>query len=93
MAAAPLAIATSAFADASNAYLGAGKAGIGAGAVAKYGEVTYAIGRPGALVDASGAAAPKGIAFGSTKAVAAARGPPGEEKTPAQLAAMKRLMQ
>jgi len=93
VAAAPLAIATSAFADADNKYLGVGKAGVGGGNIAKYGEATEkAIGRPGALTDASGAAAPKGIALGSTAGVAASVGPPGSEKTVAQINAMKRLM-
>jgi len=93
VAAAPLAIATSAFADADNKYLGVGKAGVGAGAIDKYGAATTtAIGRPGAFVDAAGSAAPKGIALGSTAGVAASEGPPGSEKNAAQIAAMKRLM-
>ena len=69
-----------------------GKAGLGEGNVDKYGEVKQAIGRPGALIDEAGAAAPKGIALGNTKAVAASVGPPGSEKTAAQIKALERLM-
>lgn len=78
--------------DGDNKYLGTAKFG-GVGLEAKFnGAVTTAVGRPGAQVDAQGAIAPKGIAAGDTKTVASMRGPPGEEKTAAQKAALARML-
>ena len=99
LATAPLGFAAAAFADGDNKYLGMGTGGSGKGNVDTYGAAEKAIGRPGAAVDASGSMAVVGIgapskeiALGDTKTVANYPGPPGSEKTPAQVAAMARLM-
>jgi len=100
LATAPIGFAAAAFADGDNKYLGMGSSGKGAGNIEKYGlNSDVAIGRPGAAVDASGSKAVVGpgapsnaIALGDTKTVANFPGPPGSEKTAAQVAAMARLM-
>lgn len=93
-AAAPLAFAAAAFADGDNKYLGVGKAGAGAGSIDVHGEAgSVHIGRPGALVDAAGSAAPTGdrMALGTAGGAADHPGPPGSENK-APDAAMARLM-
>merc|ERR1719231_2104124 len=94
-AAAPLAIAVAANADSNNGYMNAvGKSGLAAGSVEKYGiaDVTSTRVTKGdsKYVNEFGAAAPKGAALSPAEAAAYANSV--RTKTPAQEAALKRLL-
>jgi len=92
-AAAPLAIAAAANADASNGYMNAvGKAGLGEGSISKYGTAGGLRTTKGdsKLVDEYGSAAKPSASL--TPGQAAAYANSVREKTPAQEAALKRLL-
>jgi len=91
VAAAPLAIAAAANADSNNGYMNAvGKSGLGAGSVDKYGVAPVGMTKGDSkMVDESGSAS-KGSNL--TPAQAAAFANSNRAKTPAQEAALKRLL-
>ena len=86
--------------DSQESYYGTGKTGLGAGNIDTYGVATKAVGSP-PTVDAAGAkletagtsGSPSPARFAATSDYAFKMTRPGEqEKTPAQVAAMARLM-
>ena len=96
----PLTIAYVPLSDSQESYYGTGKTGLGAGNIDTYGVATKAVGSP-PTVDAAGAklktagtsGSPSPARFAATSDYAFKMTRPGEqEKTPAQVAAMARLM-